>query len=183
MIQTIQYARVNKLPYLGLCYGMQMATIEFARNVAKLKNANTTEVDGDIKHPIIHIMPDQAKKLLAREYGATMRLGAWDCVIKRGTHTEKAYLSQKWIKPTGVAKISERHRHRYEFNNEYREKLEEAGLVVSGTTPDGQLVEIIELKDHPFFVASQFHPEFKSHPQSPHPLFNEFIKSITKIKK
>lgn len=180
MISTIQYARENKIPYLGLCYGMQMATIEFARNVAKLKNANTTEVDESTDHPVIHIMPDQAKKLLNREYGATMRLGAWDCLVTRGTHTEKAYTALKWINKTGSPKISERHRHRYEFNNEFREKLEKAGLVISGTTPDGQLVEIIELKDHPFFVASQFHPEFKSHPTNPHPLFNSFIKATVK---
>jgi CTP synthase len=183
MIETIKYARTNKIPYLGLCYGMQMATIEFARNVAKLRKANTTEVDPKSPHSVIHIMPDQEKNLLNREYGATMRLGAWDCVIKRGTHTEKAYANAKWIKKTGTAKISERHRHRYEFNNEYRERLEEAGLVISGTTPDGQLVEIIELKDHPFFVGSQFHPEFKSRPMAPHPLFNGFMAAVVKRSK
>lgn len=180
MIETIKYARENKIPYLGLCYGMQMATIEFARNVAGLKSANTTEVDDNNPHPVIHIMPDQEKKLLNREYGATMRLGAWDCVVTRGTHTEKAYLESKWITKAGKAKISERHRHRYEFNNEYRGKLVEAGLVVSGATPDGKLVEIIELKDHPFFVGSQFHPEFLSRPLSPHPLFNAFMKTIAR---
>lgn len=183
MIETIKYARTNNVPYLGLCYGMQMATIEFARNVAKLKNANTTEVDDDTENPIIHIMPEQEKKLLAREYGATMRLGAWDCLVKRGTHTEKAYLDQKWIKSTGEPKISERHRHRYEFNNAYKEQLEKAGLIFSGTSMDGQLMEIIEIKDHPFFVASQFHPEFKSHPSDPHPLFNGFIKAMVKNSK
>jgi CTP synthase len=183
MIETIKYARVNKIPYLGLCYGMQMATIEFARHVAKIRNANTTEVDGTTKNPVIHIMPDQEKKLLNREYGATMRLGAWDCVIKRGTKTEKAYMAGKWIKSKGQSKISERHRHRYEFNNSYRVQLEKAGLIISGTTPDGKLVEIIELKDHPYFVASQFHPEFKSRPLSPHPLFLGFIQALTKIKK
>ena len=183
MIETIKYARVNKIPYLGLCYGMQMATIEFARHVAKIRNANTTEVDGTTKHAVIHIMPDQEKKLLNREYGATMRLGAWDCVIKRGTKTEKAYTAGKWIKASGSSKISERHRHRYEFNNAYRAQLEKAGLIISGTTPDGKLVEIIELKDHPYFVASQFHPEFKSRPLSPHPLFLGFIQALTKLKK
>lgn len=182
MIQTIEFARRNKVPYLGLCYGMQMATIEFARNVARLRNANTTEVDDDTPHPVIHIMPDQAKKMLARDYGATMRLGAWDCIIKRGTLTEKAYLQSKWIKKTGKPKISERHRHRFELNNEYRSRLEKAGLVISGTSPDGQLAEIIELKDHPFFIGSQFHPEFKSRPLSPHPLFNGFIQAVLKIK-
>ncbi len=183
MIQTIQYARENNVPYLGLCYGMQMATIEFSRHVAGLKTANTTEVDDDTPHPVIHIMPDQEKKLLNREYGATMRLGGWDCVIKRGTKTEKAYLEAGLIKKTGVAKINERHRHRYEFNNQFREQLEAAGLVISGTTPDGKLVEIIELKDHPYFVGSQFHPEFQSRPLSPHPLFNGFIKASVHNKK
>ncbi len=183
MIETVRYARVNKVPYLGLCYGMQMATIEFARNVAKLRNANTTEVDEKTKHDVIHIMPDQAKKLLKREYGQTMRLGAWDCVIKRGTHTEAAYTRAGWIKKTGTSKISERHRHRYEFNNAFRTRLEKAGLIVSGTTPDGQLVEIIELKDHPFFVGTQFHPEFKSRPLAPHPLFNDFVRAVVKNKK
>lgn len=183
LIETIKYARTNKIPYLGLCYGMQLATIEFARHVAKLRNANTTEVDEKTKHPVIHIMPEQEKLLLNKEYGATMRLGAWDCVIKRGTHTEKAYIHGKWISRTGSSKISERHRHRYEFNNEYRARLEEAGLVIAGTTPDGQLVEIIELKDHPYFVASQFHPEFKSRPLAPHPLFLGFIQAVIKIRK
>lgn len=180
MIETIRFARENKVPYLGLCYGMQMATIEFARNVAGLRKANTTEVDLKTPYPVIHIMPDQEKKLLNREYGATMRLGAWDCVIVRGTKTEKAYLNLGLIKKTGRAKISERHRHRYEFNNEYREVLELAGLVIAGTTPDGHLVEIIELKDHPFFVGSQFHPEFQSRPLAPHPLFNSFIQAASK---
>lgn len=180
MIETIKYARESKVPYLGLCYGMQMATIEYARNVANLKGANTTEVDDDNPHPVIHIMPDQEKKLLNREYGATMRLGAWDCVIQRGTHTESAYLASSVIKKTGTAKISERHRHRYEFNNAYREQLVNAGLTIAGTTPDGKLVEIIEIKDHPFFVGSQFHPEFLSRPLSPHPLFNGFMKAVVK---
>lgn len=183
MIETIKYARVNKIPYLGLCYGMQMATIEFARNVGGLKKANTTEVDDDNPHPVIHIMPEQEKKMLNREYGASMRLGAWDCVVKRGTKTEKAYITSGWIKKTGSAKISERHRHRFEFNNAYKARLEKAGLIISGTTPDGKLVEIVELKDHPFFVASQFHPEFKSRPMNPHPLFNGFIQALTKVKK
>lgn len=183
IIETIKFARTQKIPYLGLCYGMQLATIEFARNVAKLRNANTTEVNEKTKHPVIHIMPEQEKLLLNKEYGATMRLGAWDCIIKRGTHTEKAYIQGKWINKTGGTKISERHRHRYEFNNEYRESLEEAGLVISGTTPDNQLVEIIELKDHPYFVGSQFHPEFKSRPLAPHPLFLGFMQAIKKINK
>ena len=183
MIETVRYARENKIPYLGLCYGMQMATIEFARNVAGMKSANTTEVDDDTPHPVIHIMPDQEKKMLNREYGATMRLGGWDCVITRGTKTEAAYLSAGLIKKSGIAKISERHRHRFEFNNAYREQLTKAGLVISGTTPDGKLVEIVELKDHPYFVGSQFHPEFQSRPLSPHPLFVGFVKAVVKLKK
>lgn len=182
IIAAIEYARKQKIPYLGLCYGMQLATIEFARNVCRLRTAHTTEVDSKARHPVIHIMPEQEKLLLNREYGATMRLGAWDCVVTRGTKTEKAYLRGGWIKAKGSSKISERHRHRYEFNNEYREKLEAAGLVIAGTTPDGKLVEIVELKDHPFFVGTQFHPEFKSRPLSPHPLFTDFVKAIIKTK-
>ena len=181
MIQTVQYARTKKIPYLGLCYGMQMATIEFARHVARIRNANTAEVDADGPHSVIHIMPDQEKKLLKREYGASMRLGAWDCRIMRGTKTEKAYLNAGQVKATGNATISERHRHRYELNNKYRERLVNAGLVISGTSPDGQLVEIIELKDHPYFIGTQFHPEFKSRPFSPHPLFAGLIKAIKKL--
>jgi CTP synthase len=174
MITAITYARTKNVPYLGLCYGMQMATIEFARNVLKLKNANTTEVDNDSAHPVIHIMPDQEKKLLKKDYGASMRLGAWDCVLKPGSRAEKAY---------GARKISERHRHRYEFNNKYRKQFEAAGMVFSGTSPDGRLVEIIELKDHPFFVGVQFHPEFKSRPLTPGPLFRDFVKASIKGKK
>lgn len=183
MIETIKYAREEKIPYLGLCYGMQMASIEFARNVAGLKGANTTEVDDNGPHPVIHIMPDQEKKLLNREYGATMRLGAWDCIIERGTLTEKCYLESGRIAKAGKAKISERHRHRFEFNNEYRDSLSKAGLNIAGTTPDGKLVEIIELKNHPFFIGTQFHPEFLSRPLSPHPLFAGFMKAVVKLKK
>lgn len=173
MIQTIQFARENKIPYLGLCYGMQMATIEFARNVAKLKDANTTEVNPKTAYPVIHIMSDQEKKLLKKEYGASMRLGDWTCDLKPGTRAFAAY---------GEKRIVERHRHRYEFNNKYRKQLEAAGLVISGTTPDGQLVEIIELKDHPFFVGVQFHPEFTSRPLNPGPVFKDFIKAAVKLK-
>jgi CTP synthase len=180
MIQTVAYARTKNVPYLGLCYGMQMATIEFARNVAGLSGANTTEVKKDAPHPVIDIMPDQAKKLLNREYGATMRLGAWECLINRGTKTERLYAKAGWIRKTGKALIKERHRHRYEFNNAYRDQLESAGLVISGTTPDGHLVEIIELKNHPFFIATQFHPEFLSRPMAPHPLFSGFMAAVKK---
>lgn len=182
IIEAIKFARTQSIPYLGLCYGMQLATIEFARNVCRLRTAHTTEVNAEARHPIIHIMPEQEKLLLNQEYGATMRLGAWECVLEKDSKAAKAYLRSGWIKAGRPFKISERHRHRYEFNNEYREKLENHGLVISGTTPDGQLVEIIELKNHPYFVASQFHPEFKSHPHNPHPLFAEFIRASKKLK-
>ncbi|OGE83204.1 MAG: CTP synthase [Candidatus Doudnabacteria bacterium RIFCSPLOWO2_01_FULL_44_21] len=171
MISAITYARTKKVPYLGLCFGMQMATIEFARNVLKLKEANTTEVDNDTKYPVINVMPDQERKLLKKEYGGSMRLGAWPCVLKPGSRAEKAY---------GSRKILERHRHRYEFNNKFRKQFEAAGFIFSGTSPDGRLIEIIELKDHPFFVGVQFHPEFKSRPLNPGPLFKDFIKASNK---
>src|SRR3989344_4343361 len=168
MIQAITFARTKKVPYLGLCYGMQMATIEFARNVLGLKDSHTTEVNPNTKNPVIHVMPDQEKKLLKKQYGGTMRLGAWPCVLKDGSKAMKAY---------GQKRIDERHRHRYEFNNKYRKQFEDKGMIFSGTSPDGHLVEIIELKSHPFFVGVQFHPEFKSRPLSPGPLFREFIKA------
>lgn len=174
IIAAIKFAREQKIPYLGLCYGMQLATIEYARHVAKLDGAHTTEVDNDAVHPVIHVMPDQEKKLLAMEYGGTMRLGAYPCKLKNGSVAAKAY---------GSAEVSERHRHRYEFNNRYRNDLESAGFVVSGTSPDDRLVEVIELPSdvHPFFVGTQYHPEFQSRPLTPHPLFKAFIKAaITK---
>ncbi len=171
-IATIKYCRENKIPFFGLCYGMQLAVVEYARNVLGLGDANTTEIDPQTRYPVIHIMPEQEKKLLAKEYGATMRLGAWDCTLKTGTLTKKLY---------GKAKTSERHRHRYEFNNDFLEKFLTNGMQISGTTPDGKLVEIIELKDHPFFIGTQFHPELKSRPLDPHPLFLGFIEAASKI--
>jgi len=168
ILKAIEFARVNNIPYLGLCYGMQLATIEFARNVCGLKDANTTEIDKNTKHPVIHIIPEQRKKLLAKEYGASMRLGAWPAIIKKDSNAYKAYQTET---------ISERHRHRYEFNNSYRDVLEKKGLMITGTSPDGHIVEIIEIKDHPFFIATQFHPEFKSNPLNPHPLFKAFIEA------
>ncbi|MDP3985689.1 MAG: CTP synthase [bacterium] len=173
IIQAIQYARENKVPYLGLCYGMQLASIEFARNVCKMSGANTTEIDQKAQHPIIHIMPEQEKRMLKHEYGGTMRLGSFPCVLKPGSKAHAAY---------GASKISERHRHRYEFNNAYRKQLEKAGLVFSGTSPDGLLVEIVELPKHPFFMGVQFHPEFQSRPLDPHPLFQAFMKAAVKVK-
>jgi len=177
-IAAAEWARKNKVPYLGLCFGMQMAVIEFARNAGKLKGANSEEADAKTKYPVIHIMPDQKKYLAAHQYGGTIRLGSWDCLVLEGSILESAY--EKFGKePNTIFKniIHERHRHRYEVNNEYKEKLEKAGLVISGTSPDGKLVEAIELpkKVHPFFVGTQFHPEYKSRPLSPHPLFVAFI--------
>ncbi|MEK7516036.1 MAG: CTP synthase [Patescibacteria group bacterium] len=166
-IAAIRFAREHKIPYLGLCYGMQLATIEFARHVAKLKDANTTEVNPETPHPVIHIMPEQESVVRAKKYGGTMRLGAYPCIVAPGSMARKAY---------GKRLISERHRHRYEVNNDYRERLAAAGLTISGTSPDGKLVEMVELKNHPFFVGTQFHPEFKSRPLRPHPLFREFVR-------
>jgi len=169
-IKAIQYLRENKIPFLGLCYGMQMATVEFARHVVGLEGAHTTEIDPDAKHPVIHTMEGQAEKIENKEYGGTMRLGAYDCHLKGGTVAAEAY---------GQTDISERHRHRYEFNNEYRKALEDKGMVFSGLNTKLDLVEIIELEKsvHPFFVGVQFHPEFKSRPLRPHPLFSEFVKA------
>ena len=165
-IETIKYVRENKIPFLGICLGMQMAVIEFARNVLKYDNANSVEFDENTSHPVIHIMEDQ--KNITKK-GGTMRLGAYPCVLKQGSYARKIY---------GEEKISERHRHRYEFNNDYREEIEKAGLKISGTSPNGNLVEIVELEEekHPFFVAGQFHPEFKSRPDRPSPLFVELVK-------
>ena len=173
-IKTIEFCRKNKIPFLGLCYGLQMALIEFARHVCELKNAQTTEVDPETKYPVIHTMLEQIENLNKKRLGGTMRLGSYTCELKPDTIAFRAYGGQKLI--------SERHRHRYEVNNEYREMLEEKGLVFSGVNPERNLVEIIELKDHPFFLGTQFHPEFKSRPLAPHPLFLEFIKAAGKNK-
>jgi len=177
-IKTIKYCRENNIPYFGLCYGMQMAVIEFARNVLKIKDANSEEVDPKTKNPVIHIMKDQKKLIEKKQYGGTIRLGGWPCKIEDKTHMASAYA--KFNKRTTV---SERHRHRYEFNNEYREKLENAGLTICGTSPDGKLVEAIEITNHPFFIGTQFHPEYISRPLDPHPLFVEFIKVCLNLKK
>ncbi|MCK5123356.1 MAG: CTP synthase [Candidatus Pacebacteria bacterium] len=169
-IKAIEYLRKNKIPFLGLCYGMQIACIEYARNVCNLKNANTSEINKDTEHPVIDIMPEQKKNLKERNFGATMRLGAYLAKLKNGTIVKSAYKSNE---------ISERHRHRWEVNPDYVEILQEKGLIFSGTSPDGRLMEIIELpkNKHPFFVATQFHPEFKSRPLKPHPLFREFVRA------
>ncbi len=168
-LKAIQFCRENKIPYFGLCYGMQLLVVEFARNVLGLKDANTTEIDRETKNPVIDIMPEQKKNLEDSNYGATMRLGAYPAILKKGTIAYEAY---------GKEKISERHRHRWEVNPEYIDKLEKAGLVFSGESPDSKLMEIAELpkSEHPFFLGVQFHPEFKSSPLESHPLFFEFIK-------
>lgn len=176
-IKAIQYARENKIPYLGLCYGMQLAVVEFARNVLDWKDAHTTEVNPKTFHPVIHTIKAQEEILKRRAYGGTMRLGAWQCKVKEGTETYNIY--KKWHHKLPV--ISERHRHRYEFNNECRKELEKNGLVISGEATLEPLVEIIELPKsvHPFFIGTQFHPEYKSRPLSPHPLFLEFIYKVS----
>lgn len=172
-ILAIKFARENKIPFLGLCYGMQLACIEFARNVCQLKKASSTEFDYRTPHPVIDIMPYQKKLLKEKKYGATNRLGAYPCLIKQGTLAFRAYKKRL---------ISERHRHRYEFNNKYKKELEKQGMIFSGINPKMNLVEIIELKDHPWFLGTQFHPEFKSRPLSPHPLFIDFIAKASKTK-
>ena len=164
-IETIKYARENKVPFLGICLGMQMAVVEFARNVLHIKDANSAEFDAKTKNPVIHIMEEQKK---VNKKGGTMRLGAYPCIIKKGTLASEIY---------GEEKISERHRHRYEYNNQYKEALEKSGLKVSGTSPDGTLVEIVELENHPYFIAGQFHPELKSRPNNPAPLFVGLVKA------
>ncbi|MEN6567335.1 MAG: CTP synthase [Veillonellales bacterium] len=164
-LNAIRYARENKVPYFGLCLGMQCAVIEYARNVCGLEGAHSTEFNPDTPYSVIDLMPDQ---VAVEEKGGTMRLGVYPCKVMAGTLTQKAYQDEL---------IYERHRHRFEFSNVYREQLTAAGLVIGGTSPNGRLVEIVELKDHPWFVGTQFHPEFKSRPTNPHPLFRDFVKA------
>jgi CTP synthase len=162
-VQAVAYAREQGIPFLGICLGMQCAVIEFARNACGLAEANSQEFAPESPHQVIHLMEEQKR---IRNLGGTMRLGAWDCELRPGSKAAAAY---------GTLRIGERHRHRYELNNDYRERFQEAGLVVSGTSPDGLLAEMIELEDHPWFVACQFHPEFKSRPLKAHPLFRGFV--------
>ena len=169
-IRAIQYARENKLPFLGLCLGMQCAVIEFARHVCGMSDANSTEFNAETTHPVIDLMSSQVN---VEEKGGTMRLGAYPCKVRLGTNTAAAY---------GMELIHERHRHRYEFNNVYRQQLTQAGMVIAGTLPDDSLVEVVEVKDHPWFVGSQFHPELKSRPNNPHPLFRDFIGAALQVK-
>jgi CTP synthase len=164
-ICAARYARENKVPYLGLCLGMQIATIEFARNVCGMSKANSTEFDPRTPDPVIDLMPEQ-KKIKGK--GASMRLGTWECLLAEDSKAHGVY---------GQKQIRERHRHRFEFNNAYREKMAEAGFLFAGTSPDGKLVELIELRDHPWFLACQYHPEFQSKPNAPHPLFKGFVQA------
>ena len=166
MISTIKYARENKIPFLGICLGMQMAVVEFARNVLKLNDVNSEEFDQNCENPVIHIMDSQK---IIKKKGGTMRLGAYPCVLKPGSYASKIY---------GKKEIMERHRHRFEYNNKYRELMEKNGLIIAGTSPDGELVEIVELSEnqHPFFMAGQFCPDFKTRPNNPQPLFKELVK-------
>ena len=178
-ILAVKYARENKVPFFGICLGMHMAVIEFARHIAEMDEAHGTEFDLNTPYPVIYLMKEwydeQTQKIEKRDTssdkGGTMRLGAYPCALVPDTLAMNAYRQEN---------VSERHRHRYEFNNEYRKALEDAGLIVSGTSPDKELVEIVELKDHPWFLGCQFHPEFKSRPLNPHPLFREFIKASLK---
>ena len=167
-ILAIQYARENDVPFLGICLGMQLATVEFARNVLGLKGAHSTELNPKTKYPIIDLLPEQID---VEDLGGTLRLGLYPCKLKDGSRAAQIYNDEL---------VYERHRHRYEFNNEYREAMEAEGLVFSGTSPDERLVEIIELPNNKFFVASQFHPEFKSRPNRPQPLFRDFIGAAVK---
>ena len=164
-IQAAGYAREKKIPFLGICLGMQMAIVEFARNVAGLLDAASTELNPDTLHPVIDLMPEQNG---VENIGGTLRLGAYPCVLKEGTKAYALY---------GEKEIFERHRHRYEVNNDYRTILEEQGMTMAGLSPDGHIVEMIELKDHPFFVGTQGHPELKSRPNRAHPLFRGFVKA------
>jgi CTP synthase len=167
-IRAVQYARENEIPFLGICLGMQIACIEFGRNVVGLDGAHSSEMDEETPHPVIALLEEQRD---VEDKGGTMRLGAYPCVLQSGSKAAQAY---------GVNEISERHRHRWEFNPDYRDRFEAAGMLFSGSSPDGLLAEVIELPEHPFFVASQFHPEFKSKPFDPHPLFEAFVRAASK---
>ncbi len=172
-LQAIKYAREHKVPYFGLCYGMQLMVVEYARNVLGLKDAHTVEINAKTAHPLIDVMPEQKELIAKKDYGGTMRLGTYTAVLGKGTIAREAY---------GKAKVEERHRHRYEVNPEYIEQLKKAGLVFSGTSPSGVLMEIAELpkKKHPFMLGTQFHPELQARPLDPHPLFTAFMKAVVK---
>lgn len=182
MIKAIEYARTKKVPYLGLCYGMQLAVVEFARNVLGYKDANTTENAPDTKYPVIHMIPEQERILSKRAYGGTMRLGAWDCKVEKNTIAYDSYKKYYQFKNEKEAISSERHRHRYEFNDAYQEVLTKAGLIIGGRSTQENLVELIELpkSKHPFFFGTQGHPEYKSRPLKPHAFFLSFIEAVKK---
>jgi CTP synthase len=165
-VEAVRYARERRIPFLGICLGLQCAVVEFARNVCALENANSSEFDPATPHPVIDLLPEQQD---VTDMGGTMRLGAQPCHVEEGTLADRAY---------GERVVYERHRHRYEVNPQYHGALTEHGMVFSGLSPDGRLVEILELPDHPFFVAGQFHPELKSRPNRPHPLFREFVGAV-----
>ena len=181
-IRAIAYARESKVPFFGICLGMQLAVVEFARTIAKMDKAHSTELDPHTPFPVIYLMKEwydfRTGKTEVRDetsdMGGTLRLGAYPCQLKQNSLAHKAYR---------VDEISERHRHRYEFNNMFREQLEKAGLIISGTSPDDTLVEMVELDNHPWFLGCQFHPEFKSKPMKPHPLFRDFIKASLNYRK
>jgi CTP synthase len=180
-IRAVEFARKEQIPFLGLCFGMQMAVIDYARNVLGLKKANTVEADPKTPDPVIYTMPDQEKYLKEKNYGGTIRLGSWPCKVTKGSVVERSYTKYAPLSITdGI--VNERHRHRYEVNNAYKKALADAGLVFSGTSPDGKLAEAVELpkSKHPFFVGTQFHPEYKSRPLAPHPLFCGFIDACSK---
>lgn len=170
-ISAIKYARENKIPFLGLCLGMQCSVIEFARHVCGMEDAHSSEFNPETNHPVIALMSSQIN---VEDKGGTMRLGSYPCKVTPGTKTYEAY---------GSELIHERHRHRFEFNNEFKQELTDAGLVIAGVCPDNGLVEIVEVKDHPWFVASQFHPELKSRPNNPQPLFRDFVKAALAVGK
>lgn len=182
MVSAIKYARENKIPYLGLCYGMQLAVVEYARNVLNLNRANTTEADPNTPDPVIYTNPVQNEMIKNRAYGGTMRLGKWECRVAKGTLTYDIYKEAGWLSQNDT--VFERHRHRYEFNNAYAEKLSAAGLIIAGRSVVENLVEVIELPKsvHPFFIGTQYHPEYKSRPLKPHPLFIGFINSAISYK-
>ena len=170
-IKAVEYARENKIPFFGICLGMHVASIEFARNVCKLKGVNSTEFDKDAKNPVISLLEEQKN---VKNMGASMRLGAYPCKLLKRSNSYQAYKKEN---------ISERHRHRYEFNNKYKKPFEKKGVIFAGTNTNQGLAEIIELKNHPWFVACQFHPEFKSKPDKAHPLFKSFIAAVLEQKK
>jgi CTP synthase len=170
-MKVIKYAREKKIPFLGICYGLQLAVVEMSRDLLHWKDAASTEFNSKTKHPVIHLMNEQEEKMKNKDYGGTMRLGDCPCRLMPGSKAKALYRADL---------IHERHRHRYEFNPTYRADLESAGLIISGSSPDGSLAEIIELKNHPFFMASQFHPELTSRPFKPNPLFLGFVKAAAK---